>query len=476
MRTAEIKTERQFVVTRNRSYNIQNYDTHNDYPEKVADIVSASGTGKSCVHAWARFIYGQGFRPEIGNLVCNDEGQTLNDILKLCKDDYAKFGGCYVHMNWNANYKVTEYYHVPFEHVRFTLPDKETKHWNEVAVHPDWTKRYEDIQKFSKDDIDYIKLFNPTPAAIDTQVERANGWNHYKGQIFMFSVNGFKVYAEPLYSPQLKNMRTEEAIDIAVCRNATSNFMPGIAIVEINNTDESGEQLEETRHYFMEFQGEENVGNIAVLQCNSKEEIPEKLDLTGENYDKAFTVTQEYVPDRIRRIFNIPPCLVGEDVGNNWGADLIRNSYDYYNAVTEEDRQVMERIFKTLLAYWDRDIDLTQVQIVPLSYSVGETIVERIGEAAMKEVIEIVARPESEISDKRKRALLKHGYGLTDIEINELMGINRDNNDSDNGDAQDAESSGSERGRGEASAVLRGSGKTYGIARAWRRFISGGRS
>jgi hypothetical protein len=55
-------------------------------------------------------------------------------------------------------------------------------------------------------------------------------------------------------------------------------------------------------------------------------------------------VTREKVKNDIERSFNQPPILRAEDVGGNFGADALRNAYDYYNSVTEVERLQVERV------------------------------------------------------------------------------------------------------------------------------------
>lgn len=424
MRVCDIKSESQYQVTANKALGIQNYDTENNFPEKIEDITTASGTASKCLDIRLKFLFGLGFPESVSNTIINPKGHTLNEFAKSYISDYNKYGGYAIHINYNANYIPVSFECIPFDHCRLTLPDEDTGRIQKIAVHPDWCKRFTSIKKFKKSDIDYIDLFNPNPEIIQYQVDCAGGWKRYKGQILWFSTAGNLIYPSPFYVSQLKNMRTEEALDTISLRNAGSGFRPSIVLVDINNTDQSEEQLNATKEYIDSSIGDENSNNVCLIQVDSKEEIPQKIDLQGENYDKAFTVTQAYVPDRIGKIFNQPPILRAEDVGNNFGANALKNAYSFYNAVTEQERNEFSNVVKRLVSISHFNIDQSEIYLRPVTYSVGTSVIDRLSEQAVKDIIELISKPEAEISDSKKRAILEHCYGLEQKEINEMLTIN----------------------------------------------------
>lgn len=417
MRPSDIKTSRQFNITKNTRYGIQNYDVCNDFPQRVDEIVSASGAGSACISTRARFIFGLGLPPEVGGIVVNDNNETLNDVVKKLVEDYAKFESFGIHANVNGNARVTAIYSTPVEHIRLGLKDS-TSTIRYVAVHPDWGRRYQELIKFSQKDIQYIDLFNPTSEAVLAQAAKV-GWAHYKGQLLYYSSAGALTYPCPSYVSQLKNMRTEEAIDTIACRNAASNFLPSRVIVDYNNTPESEEQREELENQIADFIGDDEACSVMVVSAKSKEEKFDSVDLSGENYDKAFEVTQSYVPDRIGRAFMQPPILRAVDVGSNFGADALTNAYNFYNAITESDRNIIEREVKRVLAVFKTPFNLDKIQLIPLSYRVGQTIAERVGEKASEKIIELATS--AVIPLNQKRGLLGSVYGLNELEINNIL-------------------------------------------------------
>lgn len=353
MKVAKIQSSQGFKTKNNKQLGIQNYDFGNDYPQKVEEIVHASGTGLSCVRTYARFIYGNGFNDtSTAKVIANKRGETLDYVLKRVCRDYAMFHGFALHVNYNAKFRITEVYHVPFEHCRFEARNKETGKFDKIAIYDDWTGYDPDRKALKKEMIDFIDMFDPDPEVIQRQIEAAkpspdtpSGWSHYKGQIYYFSGAGDREYPAPIFEAELTNMRSEEGIDNVVGRNVTCNFLPGVMLVDINNEAESEKQFNELRDELSNYQGDEKSSNILLSQVKSKEEIPVKIDLSGENYDKEFSVTQAYLPDAIGRAFTQPPILRAENVTTGFSTNEMVNAYKFYNTQTEDERQDVSGVF-----------------------------------------------------------------------------------------------------------------------------------
>jgi hypothetical protein len=450
MQLAKIKSEKRFEWNNNKSLGVQSYGEHNDYPQKVREVVRASGTGKICVDIYSDFIGGRGFADtNLYRMAVNSDNQTADEILRLIAQDYALYNGFAIHVNYNMNYKVREIYHIPFEHVRFQSLD-ENNNFDKIALHPDWGKRFTHLRKWKKDDIDFVDFFDPDPAIVKMQVEIAGGWDKYKGQILYYSGDGDLVYPLPIYDAVLTDMRAEEGLSNITSRNVCSNFNLAGLLININNSPESEEETKELQDNLLEYQGDEVTSNIAVASAKSRDEIPEFVKFTGENYDKAYTATEKALPERIGRAFNQPPILRAQDVGSNFGADAIRNAYDYYNSIIETERMNLERVFSRIFKYYYIELS-GDFSIAPLSYTptnrelssipvemlntltVNEKramieynplrsqednqplLAEKIGVGGTQSVIAIIEN--ETMPDDRKRGALKVLFSLTDEEI-----------------------------------------------------------
>lgn len=422
MKIGKLRKDTRFDTRTDKSLGIQTYGENNSYPQNIVEVVNASATGKPCVEVYSKFISGRGFADKkFYKKVVNHKGHTLDYILDEISKDYALFGGFSLHVNYNANYKVVSIQHIPFETVRFESMNDDGE-FHRVALHPDWCKQLQKLRKWRKEDIDFINLFNPDPEQIKLQVEACGGWYNYKGQIYYYSNQGEKVYPIPIFDNVITDMNTQEGISNVLNRNARNNFFPAGLLIDIINSDESEAQRKETEDSILDMQGDESACNLGYSAVNSREEIPEFIPFKGENYDKQFDSTRKAAKEDIGAAFNQPPILRAENVGANFGADLMKNAYNYYNSVTENERLSIERVFDRIFKYWYEQINgLEPVNhaIEPLSYEVKMTLIEKLGEKGFEQLIGIIENVS--LTNERKRRMITRLFELSDEEINDLL-------------------------------------------------------
>lgn len=420
MKISRLNTEQQVDTSLNRALGIQTYGEGNDYPQRVMEIVEASTTGSSCVDTYRKFIAGRGFENEaFYRTRINRKGQTVDDVLRACAADRALFGGFALHINYNALYEIVEVTHIPLEWLRFGALNEDYT-FNELAMHPDWGRRYTALRRFSKANIERFHFFDPTPATIDAEVEAAGGWANYNGQIFYFSNRGERVYPSPLFRAALTDMSNEEGLSNITQRNVRHNFLPAGMLVDYDNSPNSDEQKEETKRELVEFQGDMKAGQLMYVNVRNGEGVPEFKPFVSNNYDKAFTNAEEKTPEIIGRAFVQPPILRAEDIGAGFGADLMENAYEFYNSITAPEREEMEGVFKRIFSLWhDHNINSeANYTIMPLRYRVNTSLAEVLGDNTDK-VVELLY--DASKSEQSKRAILSKVYGLDDEDINELI-------------------------------------------------------
>jgi len=421
MKASTLKPQKR-QETRNEYWlQIQTNGKYNDYPQRVIEIVDASGTGSSCVRTYSSFIQGRGFNiKEFFQAVVNRKGQTPDYLLQQVSDDYAKQGGFALHVNYNALYQIIEVQHIPFENVRFKNLDVDY-HFNKIAIHEDWGRRNIRLKPFRTSDIDFIDFYDPNALVIQAQVDEAGGWGNYKGQIFYYSNRGDKVYPLPIFDAELTDMSTEEGLSNIKLRNARNNFLPAGLLVDYDNSDQSEDQENKTKKELTSFQGDTETGKLMYIQCKNPTEKPEFIPLKMNSYDKDFTETEKSSKDNIGRVFSQPPILRAEDVGSNFGSELMKNAYAFYNSITGKERMILEESFKNIFSKWhnpmiNQDQDYT---ILPKKYDVEETMAERLGGVGLKEVLVILS--DATMTPQKKQNILKVVFEIDDDSINLLL-------------------------------------------------------
>ncbi len=424
MIASQIKSKRQFTAPKVAQYEIQAYGAGNDFPQIIDEIVGASTTGVSCIRTYAKFIAGQGFMQRgLGAIKVGASGETLNDLRRWVANDFARYGGFAIHLNYNLLGEIVTVTPVPFPCFRLGMPanDDETKEVKFVKFHPDWGRRIKE-RKWSADDIVKYRLYNAETAADEL---RADGVDKYTGQILYFNGEDIKgqIYGLPIYTPALTNMRAEEALSNVTARNVCSNFMPAGMLVDIKAEEQDEEQLAERQAQIARFQGDEAVGSVWYVQVRDKSQVPEFVKMTAENFDKAFTATEEALPERIGKVFNQPPILRAEDIGSGFGAELVANSYMYYNATTHDERGVVSDIFREIFQHFvGGGFTGQDFEIEPLIYGSKKGIAEQKGESVAKDVIELVK--DASVAPEMKELLFRKVYGLDEKTAKEFAGIN----------------------------------------------------
>lgn len=415
MKVAKIKTQKQFESVNWQGYDIQTYGETNDFPQAVHEIVKSSKTGTSCLDIYNDFVYGHGFRHEgVSKMIVNRKRNRLDKILRKVTKDFTEYFGVTIHINYNMNFQIRSIDHIPFEDCRLSTAQKG---WvSKICVHPDWGRRKNKF-KWIGEDIERFDVFNPDPAVIAAQVEEAGGWDKYKGQIYYYSGehDGDIAYPTPKYIAEVTDMRTEEGLANVTGRNVCSNFMLAGMLIEIfEGADQNEKQVQEKHLELARFQGDENALQLWYGTAKNKDEVPVFVPFQGNNYDKAFTVTQAYVPDSIGQIFKQPPILRAKDVAGNLGAELLTNAYKFYNTITVRERQQLSEIFAEIFSYWWAPLEDPDFDIMPLVYNAGASIREKVGDTAMAQINAIVSSAEYTLIQKRN--LLKVGYGIDDRE------------------------------------------------------------
>jgi len=366
MKLSNIKTQPVIEYGENKLLKLQDFDKHNDYPNKLLELVKSSGTVTACIDVRAKFIRGEGFNENLENLIVNRKGQNINDILKLASYDVALFDGFCLHINYNEYLEVCEINYVPFESARLEKSD-DIGFVNTVAI-AKWYK------KPRKGQIDYINTFNSNKQVIATQVEKAGGIKSYKGQILYVGNNGENTYPESICTGIIADISTEAAVSIVKNRNANNGFFPACLLVFHESTKENPDNEDgQSDHEFYtnevrNLQGAENAMNTLVATIGNKDEMPEVKMISGENYDKAFELTEKTVQANIGKRFIQPPILRCENVSTGFDTDAMESAYKYYNSITKEDRVFVQRAFQKIIANYKYDIPKDIITINKLKY------------------------------------------------------------------------------------------------------------
>jgi len=326
---------------------ILSYDNDNIYPQRVVDIVNDSGTAKRCLNMYARFVMGQGAKDlDFYKAKINSKGLTVDKLIRKTAFSKGEFNGIAWHLNFNGLGEVTEVTPINFEYCRLGILTNDLK----IAVYDDWgkTKR----KNFKKIDVEFIDVYNPENAL--RQAELLGGIEHYKGQILYWTPNGLE-YPLTDFDAVLEDMITEAQTKRFKANTSAKNFLASHILVtgkEEVSFDENGNEIQNEDGGLAEnlerFQGGDGSGTMLWMQRESNEEQIELKKVDIQDYDGLYEYTENSSRDNIIKSFLIPPVLLVRTSGSLGTSKEISDATEFYNAITADDRLIIEEILKEI--------------------------------------------------------------------------------------------------------------------------------
>lgn len=421
MKTYLPQIERRILVRPNQTYGILNYDLDNAYPQRMLELVAASPTAKDCWNKRTKFIAGNGFEEgDLGKQVINSKGLTLAKLLKALASDKALFTGFGIHVNYNANFKISSVNYVKFEDIRIGDTDcADTA--DKYALYSDWgRKTWKNIMR-SK--ITFLDKYNPDPVVIEQQITNAGGWEHYKGQLLYFNP---EVDDYPLIEADSvwEDFETEAGIKIFNNREVTTGFLPSTMLFMQARREEADNSRPDAEEYtginipsqlekdLGAFQGAKSAQKIIVIEYEDESTKPEFKAYPIQNNDKLFETTERSVEARIIKGFSIPKELINSEKssGLSNGSEK-KEAIIEFNDNTAPDRLELSETFAELFSHFYADVNPKgNWNIIPVPAITADD------NAGIKAGNSINALLLSNIPAQNKIATLIYAYGLKPAE------------------------------------------------------------
>jgi hypothetical protein len=447
------KIEKRVFNPENKSLDIINYDFDNHYPQRVKDIVNDSGTAKTCLRLFSRFVMGGGAKDEtFYKSRVNSKGLTVDKFLRKLIDSKGHFDGVAVHVNYNGLRQKTELTPIPFEFCRL-VPQESKDNAGKIALYDDWglVKK----KSIKRSDIDFINVYNPN--TVLSEVEEAGGWDNYKGQVFYWTPTGHEYPLAP-FDAVLEDMITESQVKRFKTNTSAKNFLASHILITgkaESVIDEKGNEInkgDDLAGNLKEFQGGDGAGQILWLERENNDENIELQKVDTQDYDGLYEYTENSSRDNIIKSFLIPPVLLLRVEGSLGTSKEIADATDYYNAITADDRLQLEEILRELFTDFAYQVCPSEdYSIIPLkytkpidpeyfSYYTKNEIRVSNGDPEANDVkadIQLLAVTlgvggtqalqnilvDQTLTIDQKKGSLKTLFGLTDDQANEMLGI-----------------------------------------------------
>jgi hypothetical protein len=412
MRASNVTSEPRIKVKLDKTKGVQSFDIDNNYPARIDNIISHSGTATSCVNLYAKFIIGDGFKDKkFWKSKINEDGLTIDKLLRYLAKDYAKHHGFAIHIGYNILLKKAEFTYVPFAWCRKGELDDEL-YSGKIIVYNNWDKSVN--EKINKAKFVSYDIYNSNEAVVAYQIEKAGGIEKYRGQIFYFS-NSEDVYPRSPIDPVLEDCQTDAEIKAFRLRDVTTNFMAS-HMIEYPYEFESENEREQELKRWENMQGSRQACKMNVVENPLLADGKTSIKVTkfdNQTNDKQFESTVRTTKDSIIECFGQPPILLGVAVAGKLGTSgEIADAFEFYNNYTLQDRRVFEEAFIELCkeTSFNPSNDFTILTLNFGATNAKPALIETLGVGGVTALATILQSP---LDPNQKINTLKIVFGLT---------------------------------------------------------------
>jgi len=358
----------------NKSADVYANDIDNAYPERMDRLINNSVTAKSAASIMVQYLLGKGYGEDADTIIVN-KGSNLKliDFADDVADDLVKQRGVFIHINWNALYQIADFSVLPYEWCRIGRKDS-NDYAGKVAVCKEWLKP-------KRVDIQLIDIFNPRKKVIDAQVEKAGGWEHYKGQVLFVNMDTKLIYPLSRIDSVSEDCDSEAQASIYKNKLLRKGFFGNTLVVTrplVGDGLEPGslalQDAESERERFQQAikdsLGAQNTGGVLCLEMDfAGEKLEDAIlikQIESKIDDKLFNYTETSVRENILVAFNnLPAGLVKTNESSLFGnsGEAIREMKRTYWENTTKERSLLTSVINQLLL---RSQDYASLVVQPL--------------------------------------------------------------------------------------------------------------
>lgn len=358
----------------NKSADVYANDIDNAYPERMDRLINNSVTAKSAAAIMVQYLLGKGYGEDADNVIVNKANNLkLIDFADDVADDLVKQRGVFIHINWNALYQIADFSVLPYEWCRIGRKDS-NDYAGKIAVCKEWLKP-------KRVDIQLIDIFNPRKKVIDAQVEKAGGWEHYKGQVLFVNMDTKLIYPLSRIDSVSEDCDSEAQASVYKNKLLRKGFFGNTLVVTrplVGDGLEPGslalQEAESERERFQQAikdsLGAQNTGGVLCLEMDfAGEKLEDAIlikQIESKIDDELFNYTETSVRENILVAFNnLPAGLVKTNDSSLFGnsGEAIREMKRTYWENTTKERSLLTSVINQLL---QRSQDYASLVVQPL--------------------------------------------------------------------------------------------------------------
>ena len=424
----------------------------NDYPNYLLALYNKSAKHNAIVKGKVNYIIGNGWKADEADPVADqfiaqpNQFESLADLTRKVSIDIEIFGGAYLEVIWSVTGgQLTDVLHIDYTKIRSNTDN--SQFWYKK----DWNER--------KDELIHLMAFN-------TKVRQGKQILYIKEYR-----PGLDTYALPGYMGALNYIESDIEVSRHVLGNAQTGFSASKLITLPNGEPSPDEKRNIERRFTDRFSGSDGKKFILSFTTDpARKPIIEDLgasDITKEDFTRVDLIIQNnlFAGHQITS-----PSLFGiAEPGQLGSRTQMRDSYEIFkNTYVNDKQQFLESIFNELATLKGATSEISIIPVEPIGFELSEAallqiapkewLLEKAG-IDMSKYGPVVADNaptetiQAEVNDNLKNlsgrqyqqlmrvirqfsqgkiskeiavTMLKSGLGMTDNEVNAMLGIDDD--------------------------------------------------
>ena len=353
----------------------------NDYPDYLIKTVSDSPYAIAAMRKMQSFAIGRGLNDDdIANLPINEQ-ETFADFHAKIARDYMFSGRFAILIVPNARGEITSIYHIPFEAVRWGIPDKTTKLVSYVGVNYKFN-----TSDYKPSETKHFPLFSPSRGFsnlredIERFQEQCPGeYYDERGHIWFYSDSSEKnrIYSRPSYFSAQDWMKVDAKIGAFHERNTDNNFFLGGVVSIVGDPaqgilNEDGEEYTTVGAEFEKqlsevFSGSAEAGRFMISWIQNPEDAMKVEAWPGSTHHDLFGKLEQWTQERLAVSIGLPKILLGVPQAGSLGDNQqIRNAISFTNENTQAVRDKLVQTYQVLLDLMNGVANTDDLEIVKI--------------------------------------------------------------------------------------------------------------
>jgi len=331
---------------------VYNWGLDNKFPSLIETLINLSVTSSTCIQKVSKAVYGKSFG-DIGKVIVNSDGQTLNEVLRIASREYSKHNNLFIHIGYNALLEIKSIKVIPCKSVRIGKQDD--LGYSGKYIVADW----EDRPK--PEEFRIYDRYSPIQTVIQSQIEKAGSITSYKGQILHLQKDTNSIYSLPDLNPVMSEALLEHNSQLFRSNSSERGFTnTKLLTIKPFSSDDERRQF---HNKLNELQGTKNSGSVLLMEStNVSDNLDNEIklsDLTSEYNDELFAYSDSQAEKNICKAFGVPVVLVdssNDGLFGNSGEMLLEAKKQLYES-REEERDMIEEMFQKLLSNFHKPIE-----------------------------------------------------------------------------------------------------------------------